>query len=101
MTLQLPNNVINASISVLKLNSNLITSLTALLQNKSTHRCLTHDAVCAVGGGSTRGGAVVIGSASAASPSVEARHGRKAGADICRRVGWVALQRDGRNEIKF
>lgn len=55
---------------------------------------LTHDAVCAVGGGCARGGAVVIGPTPAPSPSVEAGHGRKAGADICRRVRGVALQRD-------
>ena len=59
---------------------------------------LTHDAVCAVGGGCARGGAVVIGPTPAPSPSVEAGHGRKAGADICRRVRGVALQRDEPNE---
>lgn len=55
-------------------------------RHKYTQRCLTHDAVCAVGGGGARGGAVVIAPAPAPSPSVEAGHRRKAGADICRRV---------------
>lgn len=47
---------------------------------------LTHDAVCAVGGGGAGGRAVVIGSApSAAAGPVEAGHGRKAGAEVCGR----------------
>lgn len=63
-------------------------------------RCLTHDAVCAVGGGCARGGAVVIGPAPAPACSVEAGHRRKAGADICRRVRGVALQRDRQNQME-
>lgn len=59
---------------------------------------LTHDAVCSVGRGSARSGAVVVGPAPAPCPSVEAGHGRKAGVDICRRVRRVALQRDGREK---
>lgn len=61
-----------------------------------THRCLTHDAVCAIGGGGARGGAVVVSTAPTASTSVEAGHGRKAGADICRRVWRVALRKNDR-----
>lgn len=62
-----------------------------------TQSFLTHDAVCAVGSSRTGGCAVVIGSVAAATthPSVEAGHGRKAGADVCRRVGGVALWRQG------
>lgn len=72
-----------------------------MLQDTNAHRRLTHDAVCAVGGGCARGGAVVIGSAPTPSPSVEAGHGRKAGADVCRRVRGVALQGDGQNRAKL
>lgn len=48
------------------------------------HTLLTHDAVCAVGGGSARGSAVVICPTSGPSPSVEAGHWWKAGADVSR-----------------
>lgn len=54
---------------------------------------LTHDAVCAIGGSCAGGGAVVICPAPTATCSVEAGHWWKAGADICRRVWGVALQR--------
>lgn len=43
----------------------------------------------------------MIGAAPTASPSMEARHWRKARADICRRVRRVALQRDGLSDKKF
>lgn len=69
-------------------------------RHTNEHRRLTHDAVCAVGGGRARGGAVVIGPAPAPSSSVETGHGRKAGGDVCRRVRGVALRRDGQREMK-
>lgn len=47
---------------------------------------LTHDAVRAIGGSRAGGGAVVIRPAPSPTCSVEAGHGRKAGADIRRRV---------------
>lgn len=70
-------------------------------------RRLTHDGVGAVGGGRAGGGAVVVGRASAAAAasaaaparSVEAGHGRKAGADVCRRVRGVALQQNHRKDM--
>lgn len=73
-------------------------------------RRLTHDGVCAIGGGRAGGRAVVVGCAAAtaaataaAAPasSVEAGHGRKAGADVCRRVRGVTLQRHKKTHVKF
>lgn len=77
-----------------------ISGCARIQEDTKPRRCLTHDAVCAVGGGGARGGAVVIAPAPAPSPSVEAGHGRKAGADVCRRVRRVALRREQNETVQ-
>lgn len=72
-----PGSTITVSTKVLlKFSSSLVVNI----------MCLTHDAVCAIGGSCAGGGAVVICPTPTPTCSVEAGHWWKAGADICRRV---------------